>query len=346
MRFSVRTTLFFLFSTFLMSIVIIPLLYLGTIALSSPLDLSMYPKKLLPRLGYDLKIEWMDEPDELYYSIAYKNNDGEYEDLNYLSSFSRINSYFDQQLNITKSEEQLQIDFEVARMTGEPIYLRYNKAIFQNYIKFFSVVDGAKEGVVNSIQAALWTIGISLSFGGVVGYSLARHKMKGKEAIGVGMLVVRMFPMVAISIPIMVVLIKIGLNDSMLGLAIVYSIPNIALTAWVTRSVFVGINRELEEASLIFGATKFQTFYKITLPLVLPAFAAASMYAFLGAWNDTVVALILSNNRPTLALAIYKSVGASASIHYSAAGAIILIIPALVFTFIIKNYINQLWGES
>ncbi len=160
------------------------------------------------------------------------------------------------------------------------------------------------------------------------------------------MLIVRMFPMVAISIPIMVILIKLGLNDSMLGLAIVYSIPNISLTAWVTRSVFLGINRELEEASLIFGASKFQTFYKITLPLVLPAFAAASMYAFLGAWNDTVVALILSNNRPTLALAIYKSVGASSSIHYAAAGALILIIPALIFTFIIKNYIKQLWGES
>jgi len=69
------------------------------------------------------------------------------------------------------------------------------------------------------------------------------------------------------------------------------------------------------------------------------------MYAFLAAWNDSITALILANNNPTLSLLIYKAIGSSGEIQLAAAGALIQIAPALVFTFIIKNYINQLWGN-
>ncbi|MBE0700850.1 MAG: carbohydrate ABC transporter permease, partial [Acholeplasmataceae bacterium] len=123
-------------------------------------------------------------------------------------------------------------------------------------------------------------------------------------------------------------------------------LPNIALTSWVTSSVFVGIKRELEEASLIFGATGFKTFMKITLPLALPAMAASSMYAFLTAWNDTIAALILTNNNPTLALTVYQAVGDNTSnLQYVAAGSLILILPALVFTFMVRKYVNKMWGS-
>jgi multiple sugar transport system permease protein len=69
------------------------------------------------------------------------------------------------------------------------------------------------------------------------------------------------------------------------------------------------------------------------------------MYAFLAAWNDSITALILSNSNPTLSLLIYKAIGMSGEVQLAAAGAVILITPALIFTFIIKNYINQLWGD-
>ena len=142
-----------------------------------------------------------------------------------------------------------------------------------------------------------------------------------------------------------VMLIKMGLFDTLLGLAILYSVPNIALTAWITSSIFIGISRELEEASMIFGANSFQTFMRITLPMAFPALAASSMYAFLTAWNDTISALILTNENQTLALVVYKAIGTTSSgIQYAAAGSIILILPALVFTFIIRKYIGQMWG--
>lgn len=84
---------------------------------------------------------------------------------------------------------------------------------------------------------------------------------------------------------------------------------------------------------------------RITLPLAFPALAASSMYAFLAAWNDTISALILTNENQTLALVVYKAIGTTVSgIQYAAAGSVILILPALVFTFIVRKYVNQMWG--
>ena len=152
-------------------------------------------------------------------------------------------------------------------------------------------------------------------------------------------------PVVGISIPMAMLLIKFGLFDTRIGLALLYSVPNIALTAWITNSIFIGINKELEEASMIFGANSVQTFAKITLPLAFPALAASSMYSFLTAWNDTISALILTNKNQTLSLVVYKAIGTTSSgIQYAAAGSIVLILPALVFTFIIRKYIGQMWG--
>jgi multiple sugar transport system permease protein len=322
--------------------VLIPLSYLVSISFSSAAEINDYPKQMFPSFSHELAVTWDEE--NSYYILERKNNAGKYEELYMSSKFDRIQAYLETQLNVYVEEEDLEKDFVQAKELGQKIELTYRKSFFNNFIKFFTVFGGAEKALVNSIKAAVITIFISMSIGGLVGYALARTSIIGKEAISIGSLIVRMFPMVSISVPMAILLVKYGLYDSMLGLAIVYSIPNIGLTAAITRGIFMGVNKEFEEASMVFGATKLQTFRKITFPLVLPAFAASSMYAFITAWNDTAVSLLLTNKNETLALLIYKSIGGSSSIHYAASGAIVLIIPALAFTFLLKNYITQLWG--
>lgn len=338
----VKKTFFYMIIFTIMMTVVTPISYLSTISFSSTIETFDYPKQVLPSLSHELRVSWDDETS--LYTLERKNNVNNYEALYIGGRFDRISSYIENYLNVIKTEIELEEDFTMARTTGSPVELRYYKSIFRNYTKFFDVFSGAEDALINSIQAASITILISMSIGGTVGYALARTKIKGKDSIGVMSLIVRMFPVVSISVPLAILMIRYGLFDSMVGLAIVYSIPNIGLTAWITRSIFLSINKELEEASYVFGATKLQTFYSITLPLVLPAFAASSMYAFITAWNDTAVALLLTDRNQTLALLIYKSVGGTASMNYSAAGAVILILPALVFTFFIKDYINRIWG--
>ncbi len=334
--------IFYLIITTILLSVIIPMLYLSTIAFSSAVEISDFPKEIIPSFSEDLKIDW--DTESSYYVVSRKDNEGIYEELYFGSNMYRLQHYLTTYLNISKTEEEIEEDFIDARLTGESVYLTYNKDIFNNFIKFFEVFSGASAALMNSIKAAMLTIVISMTLGGSIGYALARTKIKGKDAISLGSLIVRMFPAVSISVPMAILLIRFGMSDTMLGLAIVYSRPNIGLTAWITRSIFLGINPELEEASLVFGATKLQTFRKITFPLVLPAFAASSMYAFITAWNDTAVALLLTDRNQTLALLLYKAIGGTASLHYAASGAIILILPALLFTFILKNYINKMWG--
>jgi len=337
-----KSILYILISTISL-IIIIPFLYLTTVSFSNTLEVNSYPKRLIPRFRETLVVEY--NLDEEYYSISRKNASGSIETIYIVYDFEQTSKYLKDSLNLNVGKDKLKEDFLVAKETNEVIEVKYKKTIFNNYIKFFKVFSGSDKALFNSIKAALYTILISATFGGAIGYALARTKIKGKEAISMATLIVRMFPIVSISVPMAVLLIKYGMFDTMLGLAIIYSIPNIGLTAWITRSIFLSVNKELEEASLVFGANKRQTFIKITTPLVLPAFAASSMYAFITAWNDTAVALLLTDRNQTLALVIHKSMaGSSSSMHYAASGAILLILPALVFTFLLKDYINKLWG--
>lgn len=323
-------------------IVVIPLLFFTSVAFSSSAELSEFPKNIFARSSVTVKVE---PTDDGQYELFYDKGDGKgYRSILTSSDPQKFETHFKAQYNVTLSGEDLIKDFERTKTEG-PLEFTYQKSPFFNFQQFFSIVPTAGPALINSIVVAIYTILISLTIGSLAGYAMARYKFKFKEQINVGLLIVRMFPVVGISIPMAMLLIKFGLFDTMIGLAILYSIPNVALTAWITSSIFVGISRELEEASMIFGANGFQTFTRVTLPMAFPALAASSMYAFLAAWNDTISALILTDENQTLSLVVYKAIGNTTSgIQYAAAGSIILIIPALVFTFIVRKYVNQMWG--
>jgi multiple sugar transport system permease protein len=339
---AVRTILL----AFLLLVVIIPLLFFFATSFYSSAEMGNFPKKMIPTFSVKIKVEAViDETTDTYngrYRIYYDSGSG-YQAILTTGKASQLEDVLSR-YSITKSGEKLLEDFKRTEIDGPTIFT-YNKDLLYNFKVFFEIAPRALKGLYNSIIASLLTILISLSIGSMAGFAIARYQFKFKEQINILLLLVRMFPLVGISIPMAVLMIKFNLFDSLLGLAILYSIPNIALTSWITSSIFIGINKELEEASLVFGATQFKTFMHITLPLALPALAACSMYAFLAAWNDTISALILTRENQTLALVVYKAIGSTADgMNFAAAGSIILVIPALVFTFIIRKYVGQMWG--
>lgn len=324
----------------LVLVVTIPLLFFVTVSFSNSVELNQFPKKLLPDFNVTVKVEPTKDGE---FEIFYDSGEG-YSSVITTKRANKLETHFTRQYAVTVPGEQLVEDFSKTLEEG-PMEFTYKKDTFFNFKQFFNIVPNAKAGLKNSILVSIYTILISLSIGSLAGYAMARYKFKFKEQINVSLLIVRMFPIVGISIPMAVLLIKFGLFDSLIGLAILYSVPNIALTSWITSSIFIGINKELEEASMVFGANGFQTFMKITLPMAFPALAASSMYSFLTAWNDTISALILTNQNQTLALVVYKAIGTTSSgIQYAAAGSIVLIIPAMIFTFIIRRYIGEMWG--
>lgn len=337
----ISKTIFYLVITTILFAVLLPFFFFVSSSFYSSYEVYQFPRSFAPKISFDVMVTY---EDDMYQLHVYNEDEAYYELMIYSSKPDDFRLFMKRELSVQLANEKIEHDFSVSKK-GNPVYITYKKDMFYNYKTFFSITNNADQAIMNSVMAAGWTILISLSLGSMAGYTLARFKFRFKGKIGMSFLLVRMFPAVAVAIPMLVYLIRMGLDNTMLGLGIVYSVANIALTAWITNSIFQGINVELEEASLVFGATKLQTFFKITLPLAFPGLVACSMYAFLAAWNDSITALILSSNNPTLSLLIYKALGTSGTIQLSAAGAVILIIPALVFTFIIKNYINQLWGD-
>jgi multiple sugar transport system permease protein len=220
-----------------------------------------------------------------------------------------------------------------------------SKHLFDNYVNFFRVTSDALPALFRSIQVAILTVLISLTIGGMAGYAFARYNFKGKNLLKLSVLFVRMFPGISIAMPMVIILINMGFYDKPIGLSLVYSVGQIGMTIWITASIFMGISKELEEAAMIFGTTRWGAFFKVTLPLALPGLAASAMYAFIGSWSETAQAIVLTQFNPTFPVVVYQTlIGAKGLINLTAAGGVSLALPAVIFTLIIRRYILQMWG--
>ena len=327
-------------------IIFIPVFFVATMSFMSKNEVMKFPLPIIPQFSYNLKIENNSKSIPTLYSLNKKT--GVYDSLISTADTKRIQAFLKLEMSVLISEDKLD-NFIDELKTEKSVHFKARKSLIYNYKMFFVVAGKAFDALITSIKVAALTIIISLSIGGMAGYAFARYIFAGKDLAKISILFVRMFPAVSIAIPMVLILANLGLYDKPLGLALVYSVGNIALTIWITSSIFVSIPVEMEEAAKTFGVSSLKTFFKITLPLAVPGLAACSMYCFLGAWNETVSALILTQNNPTFAVVVYQnvvSISSQANFGFVAAGGIIQAIPALIFTFIIKKYINQMWGGA
>ncbi|MCE4612940.1 MAG: carbohydrate ABC transporter permease [Desulfurococcales archaeon] len=202
---------------------------------------------------------------------------------------------------------------------------------------------GAGSAIVNSVIVALLTIAISFALGVPAGYAFARYVFPGKDFLKLLIIGLRMFPIIVIAVPLATLYIRLGLSDSLLGLALAHSAMSIPFVVLITSGVFAGVSRELEEAGMVFGLDPLGVFLRITIPLALPGLAAAAMFTFLMSWNEVFIASILTTtNRPLSAFIL--STALTAPDYYKFAGTLIIILPALVFVFITRRYLIAIWG--
>ncbi len=247
----VKTTFYIIIATLLIAI-LVPFFFFLTSSFYSSYEVYEFPRSFLPTLSFDVKVTW---EEDMYHLHVFNEEEQDYELLIYSDKPEDFRIFMKRELSIQLSDEEIETDFSRSK-SGTPVYKTYSKDLLYNYKTFFVITHNADRAVLNSIVAAGWTILISLSLGSMAGYALARYQFRGKGQLNISLLLVRMFPMVAVAIPMLVYLIRMDLDNSMFGLAIVYSVSNIALTAWITNSIFQGINVELEEASVVFGASK------------------------------------------------------------------------------------------
>lgn len=213
-----------------------------------------------------------------------------------------------------------------------------------HFYKLF-VTLGAGKSILVSIYVAFLTIILSFTIGIPAGYALARYIFKGKNSLKLFILSTRMFPLMVLSIPLLVIYMRIGLADTIIGVALAHTTMVLPFVILISSSILSGVDVEFEEAATIFGLTKIQTFFKITLPLAGPGLAASAIFAFIMSWNEVFVASILTLQNRTLPAHILNTAMESPDYFKFTAG-FIMAAPALIFIFFARKYLVTMWGIS
>ncbi len=209
---------------------------------------------------------------------------------------------------------------------------------------FFLNSHGVLSATLNSIGVALITLVLSLVIGAPAGYALARFVFPGRETFKVLILTTRAFPIVILSIPLAVTFIQWNLYDTLIAVALVHTALALPFAILVTGSIFVSVPKELEEAALTLGCNRLQAFVRVALPLALPGLAAAAIFTFVLSWNEVFAATILTLRNRTLPAHVLTVLNES-PLPFRFAGGFFMIAPALVFIFVIRRYLLNLWGR-
>lgn len=194
----------------------------------------------------------------------------------------------------------------------------------------------------NSLIVSCTTAAAVTLIAGACGYGLSRFSFRGKPLLVALMLITQMFPLVMLVAPMFRLLAPLGLTNSLTGLVIVYSAFNAPFATFLMQSFFDAIPKELEEAAMIDGATRFGAFHRIILPLTLPGMAATSGFVFTAAWSELLFALMLNSSpqASTFPVGLLSFVSKfSVDFGQMMAAGVLALIPACLFFLLIQRYL-------
>ena len=218
-------------------------------------------------------------------------------------------------------------------------------AVDMGSIQYLLAYEGVLKSLLNSLAVAVMTMVGAIALGAPAGYALARYEFKGKGGFRMLIMLTRAFPLPLLALPLTVYFIRLGIDDSLMGLALVHTMLALPFSVLITYSLFSGIPVELEEAAWVFGCNKLQAFTRVVLPLALPGMVASAVFAFIISWNEVFAASVLTVQNRTLTALLLQSLD-YAPLHLKFAGGALLVLPAAVFMFLIRKHMFAMWGIS
>ncbi len=214
-------------------------------------------------------------------------------------------------------------------------------ATLNSYIQLFTKTPFLR-WLANStfVSAVVMLTGVTLA--STAGYALSRFKFFGKKAVMIGILITQMFPATMLLLPLYIMLIKLHLLNSYLGIIIVYTSTALPFCVWQMKGYYDTIPVSLEEAARIDGCNQFQAFYKVVFPLALPALVITALFSFMSAWAEYVVAAQILQEPELYTLAIgLKQFESSMATEWGlyAAGSLVVSIPAVLLFLFLSRYL-------
>ncbi len=147
---------------------------------------------------------------------------------------------------------------------------------------------------LNSAVLALTTLVLALVLGSLAAYGFSRYRFPGGKAMLMGILALLMLPRVTLIVPYFRLAHVVGLYDTLPGLIIVNTAFLLPMSTWLLKGYFDSLPEELEEAAMVDGCVRLQALWKIVLPLAIPGLIGVGTFAFIGSWNEYLLAVVLT----------------------------------------------------
>ena len=233
------------------------------------------------------------------------------------------------------AQMSLKVEAEAFQMPPRLLFV----PTFENYRALFEGRFARSFG--NSTAVSIATTLLAMLLGVPAAYALSRAGFRAEKGIALWILTTRMAPPIAFAIPFFLAYRYAGLIDTLTGLVVIYLTFNLSLVIWMMRTFFDGLPRSLEEAACIDGASIVDTFLRIVLPLSAPGLATTAIFCFLFSWNDFFFALILTRSGSmTAPVAIVNFMNYEGwEWGKITAGGSVIMIPVVVFSLLVRNYL-------
>jgi multiple sugar transport system permease protein len=213
----------------------------------------------------------------------------------------------------------------------EPTLLHYTAALYA-----YRGLDGLINSLIISTAATI----LSAFFGTLMAYSLARFNTGGQH-LSFWVLSQRFLPPIAVVLPIFLIYRLLRLNDTHVGLIIAYTVFTLPVSVWMMFAYFRQMPGSLEEAALVDGCTRWQSFWQVAVPLAVPGIVAAAVFAFIACWTEFFFALILtSRNAFTLPTVFRAFLGFQGALYGEASAlAIVSLVPSIALGILVQKHL-------
>jgi N,N'-diacetylchitobiose transport system permease protein len=193
----------------------------------------------------------------------------------------------------------------------------------------------------NSLIVTTSAVAAALVIGFLGALAVARFRFYGRKALIMVVLLVQMVPFIALLIPLFLMLNSVQLTNTLPGVIAVYAVLILPYTVWTLRGFIHNVPRELDEAALVDGCTRWQTFTHVILPLVGPGLVATSIYGFIQAWNEFIIINTLNaqENQNLMAWLLNNQTQRQTFWGPLMAGALITSVPVVIFFLMIQKNI-------
>ena len=203
---------------------------------------------------------------------------------------------------------------------------------------------------LNSMTLATATTVIVIAIGTLGAYSLARFSYRGRETLAALVLFTYLLPSVVLVLPLYLMMVSLGLANTLTSLVIAYTTFSLPYALWLLRSFIAGIPEDLEYAAMVDGASRIGAFVDVILPQALPGIIATALFTFILAWNEYLYALVMVNSDQTrpLTTGVMNMLITSFNIEWSLlmAASVMMSIPLVVIFAFLQSYLTQGFGAG